>query len=118
MIKIKRVYDPPLPEDNPRFLVDRMWPRGRKREDLKMAGWLRQAAPSDALRNWFGHDPARWEDFCRRYAAELNAQPESWQPLLEIARQGDVTLLFAARDRDHNNAAALRNFLEEKLGES
>ncbi len=118
MIKIKRVYDPPSPDDNLRFLVDRMWPRGRKREDLGITDWLRQAAPSGALCKWFGHDPARWEDFRQRYTAELEAQPETWQPLLETARQGDVTLLFAARDRDHNNAAALRNFLEEKLGES
>ena len=71
MIRIKRVYDPLEPDDGPRFLVDRLWPRGMKKENLPMDGWLKDVAPSDALRRWFGHDPAKWEEFCCRYDAEL-----------------------------------------------
>ncbi len=115
MIKIKRVYEPPAPDDGQRFLVDRLWPRGIKKERLQLAGWLKDVAPSDELRRWFGHDPAKWEAFCRRYFAELEAKPEVWQLLLEAAREGNVTLLFSARDETHNNARALKAFLEERL---
>ncbi len=118
MVSIKRVYEPALPSDGERYLVARLWPRRLRREDLQLSGWLRQAGPSDALRGWFGHDPARWEAFCQRYFAELEANPAAWQPLLEAARRGPVTLLFAARDAEHNNAAALKQFLEGKLRES
>ncbi|HXF37751.1 MAG TPA: DUF488 family protein [Actinomycetota bacterium] len=99
----------------PRFLVDRVWPRGVSRDALRPDGWLREAAPSDELRRWFGHDPKRWEGFKRRYFAELDARPEAWRPLLEAAREGDVTLLFGARDEERNNAVALREYLERKL---
>jgi len=115
MIRIKRAYEEAAPEDGRRFLVDRLWPRGIKKEALPLDGWLKELAPSDDLRHWFGHEPERWAEFQRRYAAELDAQPESWQPLLEAARQGDVTLVYAARDEEHNNAAALRSYLEKKL---
>lgn len=115
MIRIKRAYDPHEPDDGPRFLVDRLWPRGVKRDQLRTDGWLKGLAPSDALRHWFGHDPARWEEFCRRYAAELEANAEAWRMLLTMARSQDITLLFGARDREHNNAAALRAFLEARL---
>ena len=115
MIRIKRAYEEAAPEDGRRFLVDRLWPRGIKKEALPLDGWLKEVAPSDELRRWFGHEPERWAEFQRRYAAELDAQPESWQPLLEAARQGDVTLVYAARDEEHNNAAALRSYLEKKL---
>lgn len=115
MIKVKRVYEPPEPDDGPCFLVDRLWPRGVKREALELNGWLRELAPSDELRRWFGHDPARWEAFQHRYFAELDAKPGVWEPLLEAARQGNVTLLYAARDAEHNNAVALKAYLEEKL---
>src|SRR5690606_1757909 len=115
MIHIKRAYEEAAPEDGRRFLVDRLWPRGIKKEALPLDGWLKEVAPSDELRRWFGHEPERWAEFQRRYAAELDAQPESWQPLLEAARQGDVTLVYAARDEEHNNAAALRSYLEKKL---
>jgi len=115
MIRVKRAYDPPAPEDGKRFLVDRLWPRGVKKEALKLDGWLKDVAPSDALRRWFGHDPAKWEEFQRRYFAELEAKPESWRPLLEAARAGNVTLLFSARDEAHNNAVALKAFLEVRL---
>lgn len=80
-----------------------------------MTGWLKEVAPGDSLRQWFDHDPARWEDFQRRYAAELEANPKAWQPILQAARDGNVTLLFSATDAEHNNAAALKAFLERKL---
>ena len=115
LIRIKRVYDPPSPNDGFRFLVDRLWPRGVRKDTLKIEGWLKEAAPSDSLRKWFAHDESRWDEFCRRYSAELDAHPEAWNPLLEAARSGNVTLLFAARDLEHNNAAALKMYLEKYL---
>ena len=115
MIRVKRVYDQLVPDDGSRFLVDRLWPRGIRKENLPMDGWLKDVAPSDALRRWFGHDPARWEEFCRRYDAELEAGSESWRPLLDMARKQDITLLYSAHDTEHNNAVALRLFLERKL---
>ncbi len=115
VIKVKRVYDPVEPDDGKRFLVERLWPRGIKKEALAMDGWLKEVAPSDRLRRWFGHDPKKWEEFRRRYFAELEAHPEAWRPLLDAARAGNVTLLFSARDLIHNNAVALQAFLEEKL---
>lgn len=115
MIRIKRVYDHHAPGDGPCFLVDRLWPRGMKKESLHLTGWLKEVAPSDGLRRWFGHDPAKWEEFCRRYAAELEEHRDAWQPLLEMARTRDITLLFGAHDMEHNNAAALRSFLEKRL---
>lgn len=115
MIKVKRVYDPPAPDDGRRFLVDRLWPRGVRKEALQIDGWLRDVAPSDALRKWFGHDPAKWDEFRQRYFAELEAKPESWQPLLQAAQEGDITLLYSARDEAHNNAVALKAFLEARM---
>lgn len=115
MIKIKRVYDPADPTDGQRFLVDRLWPRGVKKEALELADWLKDLAPSDELRHWFGHDPARWEEFCGRYQAELAGQEVAWRALLEAGRTQVITLLFAAHDVEHNNAVALRSFLEEKM---
>lgn len=115
MIRLKRVHDPPEPDDGPRFLVDRLWPRGVKKESLRMDGWLKEVAPSDALRSWFGHDPARWEEFRRRYEAELSDNAAAWRPLLELSRKQTITLLFGAHDRERNNAVALRSFLEARL---
>jgi len=114
-IRVKRVYEPPAPEDGKRFLVERLWPRGFKKEELALDGWLRDVAPSDELRRWFRHDPQKWEEFQRRYFAELEAKPEVWRPLLETARAADVTLLYSARDEAHNNAVALKAFLEAHL---
>jgi uncharacterized protein YeaO (DUF488 family) len=116
VIRIVRVseLDPDVP--GARFLVDRLWPRGVARDALALDGWLRDAAPSDELRRWFGHDPARWEEFRRRYVAELDASPETWAPLRDAAAAGDVVLLYAARDREHNNAVVLRDHLEQALG--
>lgn len=118
MIKVKRIYEPPSDDDGARFLVDRLWPRGLSRDDARLTGWLRDVAPSDDLRRWFGHDPSRWEEFVRRYHAELDDRPGAVRPLLDAARAGDVTLVYAARDPDHNNAVALKRYLEAELGSS
>jgi uncharacterized protein YeaO (DUF488 family) len=115
MIQTKRVYESGGKNDGKRFLVDRLWPRGVKKEALASDGWLKEIAPSDALRRWFNHDAAKWKEFQRQYRRELSANPGNWQPLLEAARAGEVTLLFSARDLEHNNAAVLKAFLEERL---
>jgi uncharacterized protein YeaO (DUF488 family) len=112
MIRSKRVYDPPEPEDGVRFLVQRLWPRGMPKASLQMHGWLKDVAPSAALRRWFGHDPAKWEPFCHRYFVELAGKPEAVQPLINAAQQGNVTLLYSARNTEHNNAIALKMYLE------
>lgn len=115
-IRIRRVYEAPRRGDAARFLVDRLWPRGLAKDTLELDGWLRDIAPSDGLRRWFHHDPDRWEEFMRRYHAELDAKPEALRPLLEAVRSGrGVTLLYAARDARRNNAAALRAYLEQHL---
>jgi uncharacterized protein YeaO (DUF488 family) len=117
MIHTKRVYGPLEPPEGTRFLVERLWPRGVKKEALHLDGWLKDVAPSDALRRWFRHDPEKWREFRRRYFTELDDKAEAWRPLLEAARQGTVTLLYSARDEAHNNALALKDYLEAKLGE-
>lgn len=114
-VRVKRVYEPVRPEDGARFLVERLWPRGIKRESLALDGWLKDVAPSDELRRWFGHAPERWEEFRRRYFEELDGRPEAWRPLVEAARRGNVTLLFSARDERHNNAVALMEYLQARL---
>jgi uncharacterized protein YeaO (DUF488 family) len=113
MIFTKRVYDSPGDEDGARFLVDRLWPRGIKKEKLVMDGWMKEVSPSPALRTWFNHDPSKWPEFQQRYRQELHARPESWRPILEAARRGNVTLLYSARDTQHNSALILKSFLEE-----
>jgi uncharacterized protein YeaO (DUF488 family) len=113
VIKVKRTYDPPESGDGARFLVDRLWPRGVKKEDLQLDAWLKDVARSDKLRRWFGHDPAKWEEFQRRYFAELDGKAQALRPIQDAARQGNVTLLYSARDMEHNNAVALRAYLEE-----
>lgn len=113
MIFCKRVYDPMDAADGARFLVDRLWPRGVRKDRLELADWLKDLAPSDALRRWFGHDPDKWDEFRRRYHAELDARQASVDPLRAAARHGNVTLLFGAHDVRHNNAVALREYLEE-----
>lgn len=113
MIRLKRAYDSPAEEDGTRFLVDRLWPRGIKKEDLRIDGWLREVAPSDDLRKWFGHDSDSWEEFRERYFKELDKKQEALEPIREAARQGDVTLVFAAKDIEHNNAVALKAYLRE-----
>jgi uncharacterized protein YeaO (DUF488 family) len=115
VIYLKRVYDSSAHEYGTSFLIDRLWPRGIKKENLHFQAWLKEAAPSKELRQWFAHDPQKWDEFQTRYAAELEDNPLAWQPLFDAARRGDITLLFAARDAEHSNAAALKLFLERKL---
>lgn len=114
-IHTKRVYEPASPADGVRFLVERLWPRGLRKESLRIEGWLREVAPSTELRRWFGHDPAKWDAFRQRYRAELEAQPDAWRVLLDAARHGPVTLLYSAHDVTHNNAIVLQEYLAEKL---
>jgi uncharacterized protein YeaO (DUF488 family) len=114
-ISIRRVYGEPVKDGSTRFLVDRLWPRGIKKEDLPMDGWLKDVAPTDELRHWFGHYAARWSEFRSRYEAELDANPSAWQPILAAAQKGPVTLLFGARDEEHNQAVVLRDYLAPKL---
>ncbi len=116
MIEVQRVYESGS-EGGRRYLVERLWPRGMKKETLRLDAWLKDVAPSDRLRRWFGHDPARWNEFRRRYFAELDASPSAWRPLAEAARHGRVILLYSARDTEHNNALALKAYLESRLGE-
>lgn len=115
MIQAKRAYEEPSRSDGARFLVERLWPRGIKKQNLKVESWLKDVAPSTELRHWFQHDPAKWAEFRRRYFKELSQDPESWQPLLAQARRGRVTLVYSAHDTEHNNAVALKGFLEQKL---
>ena len=114
-IQTKRVYEPPAKSDGARFLVDRLWPRGMKKESLKMAAWLKDVAPSDSLRKRF-HDQPNWPEFQRQYAKELDDHPSAWEPLIQVARKDNVTLLYSARDTEHNNALALQGYLQRKLG--
>lgn len=114
MIKIKRAYREPVPGDGRRFLVDRIWPRGVKRADLQIDNWLKEVAPSNELRQWFGHDPQKWAEFQNRYFAELDAHPQAWQPLKAAAAQGDITLVYSAKDEEYNQARALKFYLEQQ----
>jgi uncharacterized protein YeaO (DUF488 family) len=114
-IQLKRVYDAEGTEDGVRFLAERLWPRGIKKVDLKIDGWLKDAAPGTELRKWFSHDPAKWDEFRRRYTAELASHPDAWQPIVDAAGRGSVTLLYSSRDTEHNNAVALKQFLERHM---
>lgn len=115
MIRIKRVYEQARPDDRTRILVDRLWPRGIGKKALKLDSWYKGVAPSNELRKWFNHDPAKWDEFRRRYFAELDGNPAAWNPLAGLARSGNLTLLYSAKDEGHNNAEALRDYLESKL---
>jgi len=110
-IKLKRAYERPSPTDGRRILIDRLWPRGVKKVDAAIDEWAKELAPSTALRQWFGHDPARWEPFRERYAAELREQSAKLGQLRELARRAPITLVFAARDEEHNDAVVLRDVL-------
>ena len=118
MISLKRAYEPAEAGDGRRFLVERLWPRGVKKENLRIDDWLKEVAPSTELRKWFSHDPAKWKEFRRRYVAELNDRQEMLQPLLEAARQGKITLVYSSHDQEHNNAVVLKEYLEHKLSRS
>jgi uncharacterized protein YeaO (DUF488 family) len=106
-IALARVYDPP-PASGRVFLVERLWPRGVRRDAIRIDAWLKDAAPSTALRRWFGHDPQKWVEFRERYFDELDANPDAWRPLV-VAEP--VTFRFSSRDREHNNAVALRDYV-------
>lgn len=113
MLQIKRIYDDPGPQDGERILVDRLWPRGVSKDDAELDDWAKNLAPSDNLRKWFGHDPDKWGKFKQRYRAELSAsdKSEKMKRLAEESKRGNVTLLYAAKDREMNNAAALKRFI-------
>jgi len=110
-LAIKRIYEPPAPEDGQRVLVDRIWPRGVSKENAALTLWLKEIAPSDELRKWFGHEPARWAGFRERYGAELDRNEEAVTQLRTLLRGGRVTLLYGAHDEAHNNAVALAGYL-------
>lgn len=115
-IGIKRVYEEPARGDGLRVLVDRVWPRGLNKERAAVDEWYKELAPSTELRKWFAHDPQKWSEFKRRYFREIERHPETVDELLRLARRRRLTLVFAARDSEHNNAVALRGYLEQRLG--
>ncbi len=110
-IRLKRAYEPPEAGDGTRILVDRLWPRGVRKEEAAIDHWFRDIAPSAELRQWFGHDVARWAEFQKRYAAELKHHAEQIDALLRLARKGPITLIFGARDEEHNDAVVLKQLL-------
>ena len=110
-VKVKRAYDPPSAKDGKRILVDRLWPRGISKEKAVLDHWVKEIAPSTELRKWFAHDPRRWEEFRRRYAAELRQHPDLLTELRSLARHGPITLVYAAHDEAHNDAIVLRDML-------
>jgi uncharacterized protein YeaO (DUF488 family) len=117
-IAVKRAYEAPSEKDGRRVLVDRVWPRGVGKEELRLDAWYRELAPSTPLRKWFGHDPERWSEFQKRYRAELQ-QPdarEALQELATMAKRGKVTLVYGARDEEHNQAVVLRDYLKKISG--
>ncbi len=116
VLSVKRVYEPAARADGARFLVERLWPRGMKKEALAMKAWVKDVAPSDALRRWFAHDAAKWTEFRRRYFAELKGRADALRPILEALERGNATLLYSAHDTEHNNAVALKEYLERIRG--
>ena len=116
-VRRKRAYEPAAPADGHRVLIDRIWPRGVSRERARLDEWARELAPSSELRQWFGHDPARFSEFRRRYESELVAQGEKLRDLRRRARQGTLTLVYGARDTEHNDAVVLAELLERESEE-
>ena len=115
MIRLKRAYEPATGDDGMRVLVERLWPRGVTKTRLKLDAWLKDVAPSAALRKWFSHDPKKWPEFQHRYFAELRGQRAAWEPLLSAAKRGRVTFVYAAHDEARNGAIALKAFLDRRL---
>jgi uncharacterized protein YeaO (DUF488 family) len=113
-IQLKRAFDPASKKDGYRVLVDRIWPRGLRKEEVRIDEWMKDIAPSTELRKWFGHDPVKWEAFRRRYFVELSHRADLVKGLAEVARRGPLTLVYSAKDERHNNAVALREFLEQQ----
>ncbi len=116
MIKLKRVYEEEDSDDGVRYLVERLWPRGVRKASLRIEAWLKDAGPSTELRKWFNHDAGKWPEFRRRYFAELDSAPDVWAPIAAAARRGSVTLLYSSHDTEHNNAVALKEYVERKAG--
>jgi len=114
MIRIKRTYEPPARGDGRRILVERLWPRGLRKEALAADAWMKDVAPSTELRKWFDHRVERWEEFRRRYRNELNANPGGWKPILDASGRGTVTLLYSAHDTQHNGAVVLASYLSKR----
>jgi uncharacterized protein YeaO (DUF488 family) len=114
MIQTKRAYDQPEAKDGLRILVDRLWPRGVTKEHLAVDQWVKELSPSDALRRWFGHEPKRWSEFISRYWQELDEKQSVWEAILIKAKRHRITLLYGAKDTQHNNAEALKLYLESK----
>jgi len=116
-IALKRAYEPPAERDGQRILVDRVWPRGLTKDDLRLDEWYRDLAPSTELRRWFGHDPDRWDEFRKRYTAELRSPQvrERIERLAALAKRGKVTLVFGARDQEHNQAVVLRDYVQRMI---
>jgi uncharacterized protein YeaO (DUF488 family) len=114
MLKLKRAYDPVAKDDGTRFLVERLWPRGVSRTRLHIDAWVRDVGPTTELRRWFNHDPEKWSRFRVRYFRELDSRPESWRPILSAARGHAVTLVYSSHDEQHNNAVALKEYLQAK----
>jgi uncharacterized protein YeaO (DUF488 family) len=110
-VRLKRAYEPPAPDDGERILVDRLWPRGVSRADAALDAWMKDIAPSTALRQWFAHDPARWDMFRDRYAEELRGHADLVEQLRERARRGPITLVYSAHDAEHNDAVVLRDIV-------
>ncbi len=111
MLKIKRIYDPASSADGKRILIDRLWPRGLKKEEAAVDEWLKEIAPSSELRKWFSHDPVKWDEFARRYREELRGKAELIQRLRSETRKGTVTILYSAKDEQHNNAVVLKDVI-------
>jgi len=114
MIRIKRIYEAAAKEDGTRILVDRLWPRGLKKQDAKVDLWLKEIGPSDELRKWFSHDPDKWEEFKKRFSAELDKKRDLVQVVVDKAKEGDVTILFGSKEERFNNAHALADYLKRK----
>ena len=113
MIKKKRIYDPASPDDGKRIYIDRLWPRGMKKENVKIDEWLKEISPSDSLRKWFGHDPAKYAEFKRRYTKELERHSETLERIRKEGKKETVTLLFSAKDVEHNNATVMKEILSK-----
>ncbi len=116
MLKIQRVYDPPSAGDGKRILIDRLWPRGLRKDDAKIDAWIKEAGPGTELRKWFNHDPEKWKGFKQRFFAELDAKPDVVSEIVGLARKGTVTLLFGSKEERFNNAVALKEYLEARMG--
>ncbi|MGA2956037.1 MAG: DUF488 family protein [Thermodesulfobacteriota bacterium] len=112
MIKVKRIYDPPSPDDGKRILIDRLWPRGMKKEEAHIEEWLKEISPSNELRKWYSHDSAKWPEFKKRYRAEISKQTELLKGIKNEGKKGTVTLLFSSKELELNNAVALKEIVE------